>query len=257
MPDGKGGGTEPGTTEPVDPHTPRVGVAWSKGDLTGAHVDSLASVRRPVTEGALGRDESLLVEHATNLTFSDFTKALTYWEQLADPDGVEVAADRLRERREVYLSSSVDGLWFGNITLDPVAGAIVDRELSRLEQACFEADWAHARERLGKDPTMHDLDRSPSQRRADALVEMATRSRTAPEGGHRPSPLFSVLVDFPTLHGRICELAQGTVVSPGSLVPWLDEALIERAVFTPHGAGRGERLGPVVHRCDTTGAGTT
>jgi len=45
--------------------------------------------------------------------------------------------------------------------------------------------------------------------------------------------LFTVLVDFPTLAGRVCELAQGIVVSPGSLVPWLTEAYFERAVFTP------------------------
>ncbi len=35
----------------------------------------------------------------------------------------------------------------------------------------------------------------------------------------------------PTFAGRICELANGTVVSPGSLVPWLDEAWVERVVF--------------------------
>ena len=31
--------------------------------------------------------------------------------------------------------------------------------------------------------------------------------------------------------GRICELANGTVVSPGALVEWLDEAWVERVVF--------------------------
>jgi len=33
------------------------------------------------------------------------------------------------------------------------------------------------------------------------------------------------------LAGRVCELAGGTVVTPGSLVPWLDDADIERVVF--------------------------
>ena len=64
-------------------------------------------------------------------------------------------------------------------------------------------------------------------------VEMATRSRTAPADGRRPAPLISVLVEFPTLAGRICELANGTVLTPGALLPLLDEAYIERAVFTP------------------------
>ena len=38
-----------------------------------------------------------------------------------------------------------------------------------------------------------------------------------------------------TLHGRICELENGTVVPPGSLLPWLDGADVERATFTPGG----------------------
>lgn len=86
---------------------------------------------------------------------------------------------------------------------------------------------------LGRDPTAGELSRTSSQRRADALVEMATRSRTAPADGRRPDPLLSVLVGYETLHGRICELAQGTVVSPGSLLPWLDKAYFERVVFEP------------------------
>ena len=55
----------------------------------------------------------------------------------------------------------------------------------------------------------------------------------APSNGRRPSPLFSVLIDYEALRGRVCELAQGTAVAPGSLLPWLDEALIERVVFAP------------------------
>jgi hypothetical protein len=64
---------------------------------------------------------------------------------------------------------------------------------------------------------------------------MAIRSRTAPADGRRPLPLFSVFVGYETMHGRICELANGSVVTPGSLLPWLDEALVERAVFEPNG----------------------
>jgi hypothetical protein len=62
---------------------------------------------------------------------------------------------------------------------------------------------------------------------------MATRSASMPPDSRRPEPLFTVLVNYEQLHGRICQLAQGTAVSPGSLVPWLDQAVIERAVFTP------------------------
>jgi hypothetical protein len=46
-----------------------------------------------------------------------------------------------------------------------------------------------------------------------------------------PEPLFSVLVDYESLAGRICELANGEAVTPGSLLRYLDRAWIERVVF--------------------------
>jgi hypothetical protein len=209
--------------------------AWMNGDITAAHLAALASVHRGVTAEALARDEVMLVDQASTLRYESFVRALAYWEQQADPSGTEDGEEARRARRNVYLESSFQGMWLGQITLDPIGGAIVSDELCRLERQLFESDWAEAHDRLGREPTGAELSRTPSQRRADALVEMATRSRTAPADGQRPRPLFSVLVDFPTLCGRTCELAQGIVVSPGSLVPWLDQALIERAVFEPTG----------------------
>ena len=82
---------------------------------------------------------------------------------------------------------------------------------------------------------MTDLSRTPAQRRADALVEMATRSALVGTDAPRPAPLFSVLVDWPTLSGRVCELAEGIVLAPGELVDWFGSADLERAVMGPKG----------------------
>jgi len=209
--------------------------AWSEGEITAAHVDAVASVRTDRTAEALSRDEAFLVGQATELRFSHFNQALRYWGQLADPDGTESSEERRRDRRDAYLVAGFGGLWVGRLTLDPISGAIVAGELGRIEQELFEADRAEATERLGREPTPSELSRTPGQRRADALVEMATRSKACPKGARRPAPLFSVLVDYETLSGRICELADGTVLSPGSLLRWLERADIERAVFGPDG----------------------
>lgn len=40
-----------------------------------------------------------------------------------------------------------------------------------------------------------------------------------------------MLVGWETARGRICELANGTVVAPAALVPWPDSARLERVVF--------------------------
>lgn len=60
---------------------------------------------------------------------------------------------------------------------------------------------------------------------------LATRAGVAPENGRRPEPLFSVFVGYETFAGRMCQMAYGAVVSPGTLVDWLDRSWIERVVF--------------------------
>lgn len=60
--------------------------------------------------------------------------------------------------------------------LDPVNGTIVMSELQRLEDVLFKADWKVAQADHGDDNRVEHLTRTPKQRRADALEEMARRS---------------------------------------------------------------------------------
>jgi hypothetical protein len=75
-----------------------------------------------------------------------------------------------------------------------------------------------------------DLARHPAQRRNDALVEMARRAGAVPENTRLPEPLFTVVIDLASLK-RTCELWNGTVVTPGQLVRYLDHAWVERLVY--------------------------
>jgi hypothetical protein len=207
--------------------------AWSNGDIGGAHLDLLDKARTDVTKEAMQRDEALLVEQAKGLKFEAFCGAVGYWAQLADPNGAEESEMERQARRDVFLTSSLDGMWFGQMTFDSISGTIVSEEHQRLERQLFEADWAKAAEELGRDPKIDELARTSAQRRADAMVEMAIRSKSAPADGRRPEPLFSVLVGYETMYGRISELANGHVVPPGALLPWIDGADFERIVFAP------------------------
>ena len=204
--------------------------AWVDGEITSHHVAELAKACDRVPE-QFERDEKMLVDDARTLRYSSFYRCVEYWLAHADPDGAEDGADRVRDRRRFDLSRSFEEAYFADGYFDPVAGTVIFDELTRLERELFEADWADARERLGTEPCLTDLRRTSAQRRADALLEMAIRSRTAPADDRRPEPLFTVLVDYETFAGRICELANRAVVTPGSLVPWLDRAWIERVVF--------------------------
>ena len=213
-------------------HLPRCADAFRNGDIGVDQARAICAQHQGRTEETLVRDEEMLVSQATSMGFDDFSRALNYWKQLADPDGADRSDEERRCARNVYLETSLSSMWLGQMTLDPISGTIVSNELKRLEQGFFEADCAEATERLGRRPRIDELSRTPAQRRADALVEMATRSRTAPANGIRPAPLFSVFVGYETLQGRICEIENGSVIAPGSLMAYMDSAYFERALFT-------------------------
>ena len=216
---------------------PLVAQAWMNGDIGAAHVDALIRVKRPVTEEALSRDEEILVDVARTLKFAEFATVVDSWEHYADQDGTDEAAEAKRTQRDVYLYPSPGG-YLGEMRFDTIGGAIVSKELKRIEEELFEADRAEAKERLGRDPRHDELARTPAQRRADAMIEMAVRSAAANVvEGRRPAPLFTVVIDYPTLWGRISQLEQGPVVAPGSLLSWLDSATFERIVFAPNKRG--------------------
>jgi hypothetical protein len=216
------------------PHLPVAAAAFREGAIGAAQFDALAKVRTPVTEAVFARDEAYLVGQAKELKFEALVAVLAYWLQHADPDGADEADMERRARRDVYLTTSLHGMVLGAMTLDPIGGSIVADELFRLEQVLFEEDWAEAKERLGTEPKLHELTRTSAQRRADAMILMAVRSKNAPEDGRRrPRAHFTVLVGFDTLHGRICQLENGTVLAPGSLPEWLDGATFERIVNAP------------------------
>jgi hypothetical protein len=214
-------------------HLPAVEAAWLAGAIGEAHVGLLAAARTPATEEAFGRDEAFLVAKARELGFAQFVRLLAYWRQLADPEGADADAEAQHRARRVHLSQTFGGSWVLDGMLDPISGGIVAKALGDIEHELFLADWSGAKARLGdgREVRVADLARTPTQRRADALVEMARRAQAMPAGARVPEPLFTVLVGYETFRDRICQLGDGTVVTPASLAPWLGEASVERVVF--------------------------
>jgi len=208
---------------------PATETALMRGEITTDHVRLLVDAKQ-LSPDAFADHEAKLVGLAATLRVAQFEKALAYWKQLADPDLVEDTAQAAFDRREAHASTTLDATVVVDALLDPVGGAIFLRELERIEQGLFEADWADARTRLGDTACETDLARSPRQRRADAMRIMAERSAAKPPGAVEPRVLLQVLVGEESL-GRVCELSNGRVVTPGQLVPHLDKADVERIIF--------------------------
>jgi hypothetical protein len=215
--------------------------AFEAGELAEVHALRLADLSVGRTASCFARDEAVLVDWARGLSWPDFWRATQYWRQLADPDGTErdAASDEACRRVDLWEGMHGSGLLHG--TLTPVARVALQAALRGIEDELWNRDLAEARERHGPDATAAQITRTAAQRRHDALLELAHRACTTPKPGRAPRPLISVLVDYATFAGRVCELGDGTVVTPGVVAAMLGDTDIERVVFD--GASRVIDLG--------------
>jgi hypothetical protein len=205
------------------PHTAQ---ALRDGRISSDVVAKIIGLDNPRTRAALRDDEADLVEAAATDRFDRFCRHAERWRHVNDPDGPEPSR---RERRRVHLSETFDGTWALDGLLDPVSGTTVATELERIEHRLFAEDWAEARERLGREPTIGELARTPAQRRADALVEMATRSAAMAAGSRAPQPLVTIVVGGARFVD-VCRLLDGTDLTDGEAAEVLPDSVIERMV---------------------------
>jgi hypothetical protein len=208
--------------------------ALRSGTIGEAHAHRLAALAgNPRTATHFPEGEPLLVANAATMRFDDFVRTCDHWHAAADPDGAERKAARDRELRRLDRATGLDGVGHLSGYLTPLGNAAFGEALDRLEQEMFEADWAAARSEHGDAATTDQLRRTAPQRRHDALIEMAVRAMAAPADGKRPGALVTVMVGYETFAGRVCQLAGGSVIAPGTVAELLgdDGTLVERVVF--------------------------
>jgi len=210
---------------------PATAVAVAEGKLSVDQVDLLCSVYQADLEPIFERDEQVLINEVAGLRLPDAQRCVDYWIEQAF---TEVDKERSRPDpagRRWQAVRTFDGHIDVRGWLDPISGTEYVNELRSIEREMFEADWAAACEEHGPDALPSQLPRTTAQRHADAQVQMARNSRAARQGQYRkPDPLLTVHCGLGAL-SRMCELADGTVVSPSQVFPLLAEADVERIVF--------------------------
>lgn len=197
---------------------PHTAAALAAAQISAAHVELLIAANNDARRELFAVDEEMLVDHARTLRFAEFTRCIKYWCQRVDPDGCERAGRDLLAKTSLTVSTTLDDAIHLEGLLDPVGGRIFRNGLDRIVRDI---------ERLDDE---RGVTRSPAERRAAALVEMAIRANTAPAGGKRPEPLLMLVVGAESM-SRLCELACGTVITPGLLVPHLTALRIQGIVF--------------------------
>jgi hypothetical protein len=151
--------------------------------------------------------EEVFAGIATYLSVKDLKRAAGHWEQQVNYDQALLDAKRLETQRSLYHSQTLDGLWSMKGTFTPEGGHTIEQAIDAIT-----------------DPTNIDPVelRSPTQRRADALVDICSfylthTTNLVTSGGERPH--VTVTLDYETLKGHVQRLPEidGTPVTPQTI----------------------------------------
>jgi hypothetical protein len=208
---------------------PQTREALTAGEISSSAASLLVQTAERHPE-PFERDEAVLVEAARTLDARDLSRALAYWRQLADAEAAPSDEALRRERRRLHASPTLDGMVRVDGDLDAEDGQVVITALRAEMDASARDDGAD--------------ERTPPQRRADALVEICRRYL---DSGDRPTvagerPHIVVTLDLESLEGRAgrcCELDDAGVISPGAARCIACDASVSRGIIT----GRSEPAG--------------
>jgi hypothetical protein len=206
--------------------------ALAHGRVSGDKAAALCRVNTAAARELFAEAEADLLGKPDQFGFDDFNRILRYWKWLADDATEDARARRQFDERSANASRTFAGGVHGAFYLPALEGTIVKDELDRLVDEEYQIDLAKTTLEWGDDAAAH-LPRTATQRKADAVIAMASRSASLRHGhdGTERLPLFTVLVGYETLTERVCETEDGTMIHPSQILRWFERAEVERIVF--------------------------
>ena len=163
---------------------PQASQAFAEGDFSYQHAAMIARTAERLGEKMEANAETIMVTAAKDLDLARLRAVTVQLRPYMDPDSVLEDANESHELRFLHLSQTLDGVFYINGRFDSESGAILQTALNALSGP----------------PTSEDK-RSPKQRRADCMVEMARqhldRGNLPQVGGQRPH--LAVTVSMATL----------------------------------------------------------
>jgi hypothetical protein len=163
---------------------PKTEQALADGDISCRHVALIVETASQLGDKFEAQAETILVDAAKELDPWRLQRAIWHLKHCLEPDGVLSDANKANSRRFLHLSQTFDGVYRIDGWLDAEGGAVLNTALDSVMGPWVEGD-----------------DRSATERRADAAVEMARRQL---DGGQLPAvagqkPHLAVSVDMATL----------------------------------------------------------
>jgi Domain of unknown function (DUF222)/HNH endonuclease len=163
---------------------PQTSEAFADGEISYRHASLIARTAERLGDKMESNAENILVTAAKDLDPHRLRRVTIHLRHYLEPDGVLEDANEDHERRYLYLSQTLDGVFYLNGRFDAEGGALLRTALDSLIRPPAPNDGLSGR-----------------QRTADAMTELARRQL---EGGQLPEvggqkPHLAVTVDLATL----------------------------------------------------------
>jgi hypothetical protein len=163
---------------------PQTEAAFAKGEVGYQHVAVLAHTADRVGTAAVRKEEGKLLQAAQTMDPGQFTTVAKNFEHRVDAAGALAEANHAYQRRYFHISEPQDGMVRLDGVLDVEGGATLRTALNGLMPA------------PGKDD-----ERTPGQRRADALVQLGRQGSGGKRDGAGPRPQLIIRATLDTLAG--------------------------------------------------------
>src|SRR3989441_6538767 len=164
-------------------HLPETQKAFAHGEVGYQHVAVMARTAEHIGVAAVRKADASLLKAAETMDPGLFTGVAKNFEHRMDAAAALAEANRAHQRRYLHVSEPTDGLVRLDGLLDAEGGAILRTALD-----------------AGMLPGKDD-DRTPGQRRADALIDLCWRKAGGSSTGAGPRPHLVILPSLDTLLG--------------------------------------------------------
>ena len=194
---------------------PKTELAFARGEVAYQHVAAIARAADHVGVAAVRKEETSLLQAAGRMDPGQFTNHAKDFEHRVDAASVLEEANRAHARRYFYVSEPIDGLVRLDGLLDVEGGAVLRSALNALV------------------PPRKDDERTPGQKRADALIQLC-HQRAGRQDGTGPRPQLIIRANLDTLAGTAGapagELESGTPIPAETVRRLACDAAITRII---------------------------
>lgn len=203
----------------VDTH-PQIGDALLAGRFSVDHAHQIARLHdNPRTRAVLAVIVDGLSVDAEQTPYREFVAQIDQLVSLVDQDGAFADLADDIERRDAQLHDLNGSTELRATGGDPITTAQLVAIFESFVEGEYQRDLTARRERFGDDAERQPLDRTPAQRRYDALTSIFAAAAATPSGSKLPEPTVHILIDEQSAHDA---LAHAAIVLPDG-----DEVVID------------------------------